>query len=113
TPLGRAIAATVASGGLVADDVLFKIVGGFLRRQGNASVVLDGYPRTLVQARQLAGLRLDAAVFFEVPDAILLRRLADRVIGPDGTIYDLQLHPPPPGVPVTRRADDDPAVHAT
>jgi adenylate kinase len=110
TPRGAAIAATVAGGGLVDDAVLFEVVGGFLRRHADEAIVLDGYPRTLGQARQLSSLGLDAAVFFDVPDAVLLRRLGDRVIGPDGTIYDLQLFPPPPGVAVTRRPDDDLAV---
>lgn len=112
---GKAIEATVASGGLVSDQVLLDVVGSFLSHHSEAAIVLDGYPRTLVQAQQLAGLAatpaLDAAVFFDIPDQTLLRRLADRVIGPDGTIYDLQLYPPPPGLQVTRRADDDPAVH--
>ncbi len=110
TERGRAIAATVASGGLVADEVLFDVVGAFLARHPGEAIVLDGYPRTLAQARHLAHLHLDAAVFFQVSDAVLLRRLGDRVMGPDGTIYDLQLHPPPPGLAVTRRPDDDPAV---
>lgn len=110
TPRGREIAATVASGGLVADAVLFDVVGAFLAAHPHEAIVLDGYPRTLPQARHLASLHLDAAVFFEVTDAVLLRRLGDRVLGPDGTIYDLELYPPPPGLPVTRRPDDDPAV---
>src|SRR6185312_2007031 len=111
TPRGQAIAATVAAGGLVDDALLAALVEDCLARHAAEAVVLDGYPRTLAQAEHLAHLGLNGAVFFEIPDSVLLRRLADRVIGPDGTIYDLLLHPPPPGVAVTRRADDDPAVH--
>lgn len=111
TERGKAIEATVASGGLVSDAVLFDVVGSFLAGHREAAIVLDGYPRTLAQAQHLAALELDAAVFFDIPDQVLLRRLGDRVIGPDGTIFDLQLHPPPPGIEFTRRADDDPAVH--
>lgn len=110
TPRGRALAATVEGGGLVEDAVMFEVVGAFLGAHAGNALVLDGYPRTLAQAERLSSLRLDAAVFFEVSDTVLLRRLHDRVLGPDGTIYDLKLHPPPPGVAVTRRADDDPAV---
>lgn len=113
TARGLAIAATVKSGGLVEDAVLAEVVGGFLARHAADAVILDGYPRTIPQARHLAAYRLDAAVFFEIGDAVLLRRLGDRVIGADGTIYDLELHPPPPGVVYTRRTDDDPAVHRT
>jgi adenylate kinase len=117
TPRGRAIEAAVTRGELVSDAVLLDVVGSFLAQRMGNNIVLDGYPRTVVQAEQLAKLKcgpapaLSAAVFFDIPDQVLLRRLGDRVIGPDGTIYDLQLHPPPPGLKVTRRADDDPEVH--
>ena len=111
TARGKEVEAIVAAGGLVSDDILRDVVGSFLDKHRGEAIVLDGYPRTLNQARQLASLGLDAAVFFEIPDEVILRRLGDRVIGPDGTIYDMQLYPPPPGVAVTRRPDDDPAVH--
>lgn len=108
---GTAIDAVVRSGGLVDDQILFEIVDSYLRSHADDAVILDGYPRTLTQARHLASLHIDAAVFFQISDDVLLRRLADRVIGPDGTIYDLTLYPPPPGTAVTRRADDNPDVH--
>lgn len=108
---GKAIDAVVRSGGLVDDQILFEIVDSFLRAHADESIILDGYPRTLAQARHLSSVHIDAAVFFQISDDVLLRRLADRVIGPDGTIYDLTLYPPPPGVPITRRADDNPEIH--
>lgn len=110
TPRGKAIAGIMEQGGLVDDEILFDVVGAFLAAHPGQSVVLDGYPRTLAQARQLSTLGVDAAVFFKIGDEVILRRLGDRVMGPDGTIYDLLQYPPPPGVPVVRRADDDPAV---
>jgi adenylate kinase len=110
--LGRQVAPVVAAGGLVADEVMFELVAGFIGRNAEADLVLDGYPRTAAQARHLATLGVDGAVFFEVDDALLLRRVRNRVLGPDGAIYDLEHHPPPPGVAVTRRPDDDPAVWA-
>lgn len=108
---GQAIDAVVRAGGLVDDQILFEIVDNFLRAHADEPIILDGYPRTVAQARHLSSLRIDAAIFFQISDDVLLRRLADRVIGPDGTIYDLTLYPPPPGVVVTRRADDNPEVH--
>lgn len=108
---GKAIESIVTSGGLAGDDLLFEVVSAFLGQHKGEAVVLDGYPRTVAQAEQLATLGLDAAVFFEISDQVILRRLGDRVIGPDGTIYDLLQYPPPAGVEVTRRADDDPEVH--
>lgn len=108
---GRELDAVMRAGKLVDDQILFQIVDDFLRAHAEAPVILDGYPRTLAQAQHLACRHIDAAVFFQISDDVLLRRLADRVIGPDGTIYDLTLYPPPPGIAVTRRADDNPEVH--
>lgn len=109
--LGQAVADIVRAGGLVADEMLFEIVGGYLRAHRRDAVILDGYPRTLAQARHLAGgIAIDAAVFFEAPDEVILRRLGDRVIGTDGAIYDLQLCPPPAGITWRRREDDQPEV---
>lgn len=110
--LGRRVAPILAAGGLVADETMFELVAGWVGRHPNAAMVLDGYPRTAAQARHLAALGVDAAVFFEIADELLLRRVRNRVLGPDGTIYDLEHHPPPPGIEVRRRADDDPAVWA-
>ena len=110
--LGGRVAPIVAAGGLVADEVMFELVAGYLGRHPEAALVLDGYPRTAAQAQHLATLRVDGAVFFDVADELLLRRVRNRVLGPDGAIYDLEHDPPPPGVAVTRRPDDDPAVWA-
>ena len=112
TALGARVAPVVAAGGLVEDEVMFELVAGFIGRHPDTALVLDGYPRTVTQARHLATLCIDAAVFFEVADAALLSRVRNRVLGPDGTIYDLEHHPPPPGVAVRRRVDDDPDVWA-
>lgn len=111
TALGQAVEAVVRNGGLVADDLLQEIVGAYLRAHRDEPIVLDGYPRNLAQARYLAdATKIDAAVFFEISDEILLRRLRDRVIGSDGAIYDLQQYPPPAGITWRRREDDEPEV---
>ncbi|MGH9540335.1 MAG: adenylate kinase family protein [Terriglobales bacterium] len=111
TARGRAVAEVVRNGGLVADDLLQEIVGAYLRAHRDEPVVLDGYPRNLAQARYLAdATKIDAAVFFEISDEILLRRLRDRVIGSDGAIYDLQQYPPPADITWRRREDDEPEV---
>lgn len=111
TPLGLAVEEVVRDGGLVADELLDQLVGNFLARHADSPVVLDGYPRTLVQARHLAQrCTLDAAVFFILSDEVVLRRLGDRVMGADGVIYDLLQYPPPEGMTWIRREDDHPDV---
>jgi len=54
TPLGQQVAATLASGALVSDELITDLVRERLARPDvSAGVVLDGFPRTLVQARAL------------------------------------------------------------
>lgn len=110
-PRAAELAALLRSGALVPDEWLFAVVGDYLRAHRREAVILDGYPRTLAQARHLGGgTSIDAAVFFEISDEVILRRLGDRVIGADGAIYDLREYPPPEGVVWSRRVDDDPEV---
>ncbi len=85
TPVGLRAKAFVESGGLVPDDVMIGIVEERLAR-GDASAgwILDGFPRTLPQARALEGLlerlgqRLHAVVLLECPDSVILERVAGR-----------------------------------
>ncbi len=111
TPQGQKLLATVRAGGLVDDEILFRLIHDVMLAQADSSIVFDGYPRTLAQAHHLDRIGIDAAFFFLIADAVLLRRLRSRVIGNDGVIYDLEQHPPPAGVTYYRRVDDTEAVH--
>ncbi len=85
TPAGREIAARLAAGQFVSDDLVLRIVNDRLAdadcRHG---YLFDGFPRTLPQAEELDklmadhGARLDAAVLFEIGHDELFRRLAGR-----------------------------------
>jgi adenylate kinase len=85
TELGRAAQDYIDSGELVPDDL---VIAMMLERLGepDASVgfVLDGFPRSLTQARALdhrlaeLGTPLDAAINLEVAEEELLRRLLAR-----------------------------------
>jgi adenylate kinase len=82
--LGERIRETVESGHLVSDDLVDREV---FNRIGNMeSFLLDGYPRNLNQARHLdtflndAGRPLDGAVFIDVPDDEVMRRLTGRLV---------------------------------
>jgi adenylate kinase len=82
TPLGLAARAAMAGGDLVPDEVVVDLVRERLR--GLHGFVLDGFPRTVPQARALDELlaadrtRLDAVVSLEVEETELLRRLRER-----------------------------------
>ena len=73
TPLGREVKQYLDSGRLAPDELVKAAVGPALeRREG---YVLDGYPRTLEQARDAD---FDAVVLLEVPEDVLERRLLAR-----------------------------------
>jgi len=74
---------------------------------------LDGFPRTLRQARSLddmlekSGDRVVLAPYISVRDEVIFERLTYRRVDlSTGKIYHLQHRPPPPGTEVTQRADD-------
>src|SRR3954466_12370415 len=85
TELGRSAKETIYAGGLVSDDVMIGIVGGRLKRPDTIpGFVLDGFPRTVVQATALDDLMQGrgalVVVDIVVPEEVLLRRLAARRI---------------------------------
>lgn len=87
TPASRTAMAAMREGALVADEVVGALVIERLERCAPAAVILlDGYPRNEHQAANLAvevaraGAKVAAAVWLEVPEAILIRRLAGRRI---------------------------------
>jgi adenylate kinase len=83
TELGRRVEPIVTAGGLVPDDLMIELI-----RERLASLddgfVLDGFPRTLAQAAALDAMfaeierRLDAVLFFQLPDAVARERLIGR-----------------------------------
>jgi adenylate kinase len=103
TDLGRRAQGYMDAGDLVPDEV---IVGMIVARLGEGDArdgfLLDGFPRTEVQADALAdalaGLerRLTAALLIEVSDAELVRRLAGRrvCVKNPSHIYHVDFDPP-------------------
>jgi len=82
--LGRQVQAVLSSGGLVGDDLMIDLVGNRLAEDDAAGgFVLDGFPRTIAQARALDGIlagRPVAALLLDVPMEELERRLTTRRI---------------------------------
>jgi len=77
---GSQLAAVLDRGDLVADAVALAAVREALAAAVAAGgYVLDGFPRTLRQARDLEAVAPpDAVVYLAVPDAVVRRRLAGR-----------------------------------
>jgi adenylate kinase len=127
TPLGKEAETYMANGDLVPDELVVAMVLQRMRApDGHAGALLDGFPRTLVQAEALdralaeGGRRLTRALYLSVPEKVLLDRLAHRWTCPiDGTTYDDRVNPPrTPGIcdsdgaKLYQRPDDQPQVVA-
>jgi adenylate kinase len=123
TPLGRAAQPYLDRGDLVPDNLIVDLILECIAdRQGAQGVVLDGFPRTVAQARaldeRLAALRqaIDWAIYLEVPRDMLLDRLSGRfVCQAAGHVWNIKTQPPRvPGIcdrdgsPLVQRLDDTP-----
>ena len=83
--LGRAARADMEAGKLVSDDAMIGIVQGRLSREdAKSGFVLDGFPRTIVQAGALDRMVENrgplVVLDIVVPEDVLVRRLASRRI---------------------------------
>ena len=121
TPLAKEVQAIMASGKLISDEVTYKIVRERTSKPDTAGTyVLDGYPRTAVQAGQLEELANEQgkeirAIEVDVPRDELLKRLTGRRSCPVcGEIYNIYSKPPRldgfcddhPEAMLEQRADD-------
>jgi len=84
TPLGRELKAVYERGDLVDDDLMIRLIRDRLDRGDTyPGFVLDGFPRTMVQAEALDELlrdldrSLDVVFEFQVPDR---QELLDRMV---------------------------------
>jgi adenylate kinase len=91
TPLGQEIAAFQRRGDLVPDQIVFDLlIPAVAAATARGGYILDGFPRTVPQALEAADvarrldLTLDAALYLNVPEAVLLQRLLSRA-RPDDT----------------------------
>ncbi len=86
------------AGGLVPDEMVSELVRRrLLRGDLDSGYVMDGYPRTLVQAEALSAIACDSekAVFIEVSEAEAVERLLSRLTCSEcGAIYNLRNKPP-------------------
>ncbi len=79
TDLGRQVEAVMASGELVTDDLMVKVVEDRLAKEDAAcGYLLDGFPRTVPQADALGDGAIDAVVLIEVGDEEIVSRLLQR-----------------------------------
>jgi adenylate kinase len=73
------LADQLARGELVPDDIVVSVVNDALRAaSAKGGYVLDGFPRTVGQARDPGAPELDAVIHLDVPDDVAARRIAER-----------------------------------
>jgi adenylate kinase len=122
TPLGRQARSLMDQGNYVPDALVNDIVAERLHRPDRpAGFIMDGYPRTLIQAEsfdqvlQREALPLDVVMLLQVPDDEIVRRVTGRRICPkDGEQYHVVYDPPKQkpdhcdlcGTRLQNRADD-------
>jgi len=98
TPLGKQVKKVMDSGALVSDDIIIALVKERIQQPDCANgFLLDGFPRTLVQARALidAGIELDGVLEIEVPAEEIVKRLSGRrVHEKSGRVYHVIYNPP-------------------
>jgi adenylate kinase len=123
--LGQKAQSYMDSGQLVPDDVIINMMIKAMRKAGGG-YVLDGFPRTVVQAEELdralaeAGEEISGIVNLQVPDEEISARLTGRRSCPEcGAVYHMEnLKPEAEGIcdrdgqAIVQRTDDTPEVVA-
>lgn len=121
TPLGIKAKEAMEKGELVSDDLVVGIIDEAIKKPScQKGFILDGFPRTVVQAQKLdemlekKGVKIDKVLNFDINDSILEERITGRWMHPSsGRSYHTKFAPPKvPGVddvtgePLIQRKDD-------
>ncbi|XP_072974571.1 adenylate kinase 4-like [Typha angustifolia] len=125
TPLGIKAKEAMDKGELVSDDLVVGIIDEAMKKPScQKGFILDGFPRTVVQAEKLddmlkkQGTKIDKVLNFAIDDVILEERITGRWIHqPSGRTYHSKFAPPKvsgiddvTGEPLIQRKDDTAAV---
>jgi adenylate kinase len=126
TPLGEEAAKYMNNGDLVPDEVIIGVAVERISQSDCADgFILDGFPRTVEQAKALAdelagvGRALTAALLIEVPDEEVVRRISGRrqCVKNEQHVYHVEFDPPKhegvcdqDGARLIQRDDDTPAT---
>jgi len=119
TPLGKTIEKYSSSGMLVPDEIITEILKKRLASELSKGFILEGYPRTVGQARELEKItNIDVVVNLNVPDNVIVKRLSARLQCKNcGAIYnEITMKPKVAGKcdkcggELFKRVDDQPEV---
>ncbi|OHB44161.1 MAG: adenylate kinase [Planctomycetes bacterium GWC2_49_10] len=123
TELGKKAQSYMDSGGLVPDELIVAMMAGAIKKAGG-KFVLDGFPRTVVQAQELdkalekAGEKIDILLNLKIDDSVVASRMTGRRSCPVcGGVYHIENLKPKKdgfcdkdGSVLVQRPDDKPEV---
>jgi adenylate kinase len=124
TEIGREAKEYMDRGDLVPDEVMVGVIAERIdSKEAEDGFILDGFPRTQVQAEALnekldeLGRSISAVILINVGEEEVVRRLGGRRTCPNGHVYHLDFDPPANegvcdvcGAPLEIRDDDKPEV---
>ena len=119
TKLGKQATAYMETGQLVPDGLMIDLLmqDATQHLEEGRSLLLDGFPRNVVQAKALEDVaHIDYVINLDIPTETIVERIADRWIHPaSGRIYSYSYKPPKTvglddvtGEPLVQRDDDKP-----
>lgn len=118
TEFGKAVEEYVLKGEIGPEQLITTAILGFLERSGfGGDYILDGFPRTILQAKALAGaFPPDRAILLSVADNTIIERISRRltctgcgaVIGPGDLPGSVETRCEACGGTLARRPDDHP-----
>ena len=120
TDLGKKSVGFVSTGELVPDEIVIELLREEIDKPSSKNgFILDGYPRTIEQAKALDDMEaIDAVIRLIVPERVIIKRLSSRRICKRcGAVYNIRyLRPKTEGVcnlcggALYQREDDKPDV---
>ncbi|MFC6439579.1 adenylate kinase [Bowmanella sp. JS7-9] len=98
TEMGLAAKKVMDEGKLVSDDIIIGLVKERIAQPDcKNGFLLDGFPRTIPQADAMVenGVEIDHVIEFDVPDDVIVGRMAGRRVHPSsGRVYHIVYNPP-------------------
>ncbi|MFB0551879.1 MAG: adenylate kinase [Phycisphaerae bacterium] len=126
TELGKKAQSYMDSGALVPDEIIIEMMTEAIRKAPAAGFLLDGFPRTVNQAVELAEslagneMKIDVVLNLQIDDDVVAKRMTGRRSCPKcGAVYHIENLKPKveglcdnDGVELVQRPDDSPEVVA-
>jgi adenylate kinase len=126
TELGKTARTYMDSGALVPDQIIVEMMADAIMKAPDAGFVLDGFPRTVNQATELAkslaaiNQKIDVILNLQIDDQLVVKRMAGRRSCPQcGAVYNIERFKPKvegvcdnDGTKLIQRPDDSAEVVA-